>query len=159
MKISNLREIHILTTHLLVDIVQIDHPNTMIAWPLSTLWHEYEYPFSVRKLEHRDRYFVFLPPGGKFPDDSGITSRELGWDGQFFTSVPSWLLAWSNPAIIIYPCFLGTFIPRWSYSVSVNCGGSGGGPMITEDIGNMTVALGREATLKCVVTHLSDYKV
>ena len=31
--------------------------------------------------------------------------------------------------------------------------------MITEDIGNMTVALGREATLKCVVTHLSDYKV
>ena len=40
--------------------------------------------------------------------------------------------------------------------ISVNCGG---GPMITEDIGNMTVALGREATLKCVVTHLSDYKV
>ena len=33
------------------------------------------------------------------------------------------------------------------------------GPMITEDIGNSTVALGREATLKCVVTHLSDYKV
>ena len=31
--------------------------------------------------------------------------------------------------------------------------------MITEDIGNSTVALGREATLKCVVTHLSDYKV
>lgn len=45
---------------------------------------------------------------------------------------------------------------------NVNCGesaGGGGGPMITEDIGNMTVALGREATLKCVVTHLSDYKV
>ena len=40
---------------------------------------------------------------------------------------------------------------------AVNCGG--GGPMITEEIGNMTVALGREATLKCVVTHLSDYKV
>ena len=75
----------------------------MIAWPLSTVWHEYEYLFSVRKQEHRDRYFVILPPGGKFPDDSGITSRELGWDGQFFTSVPSWLLAWSNPAIIIYP--------------------------------------------------------
>ena len=32
-------------------------------------------------------------------------------------------------------------------------------PMITEDIGNTTVALGREATLKCVVTHLLDYKV
>ena len=31
--------------------------------------------------------------------------------------------------------------------------------MITEDIGNSTVALGREASLKCVVTHLSDYKV
>ena len=35
----------------------------------------------------------------------------------------------------------------------------GGGPSITEDIGNITVALGREATLKCVVTQLSDYKV
>ena len=35
----------------------------------------------------------------------------------------------------------------------------GGGPSITENIGNMTVALGREATLKCVVTQLSDYKV
>ena len=33
------------------------------------------------------------------------------------------------------------------------------GPLITEDIGNLTVALGREATLKCVVTQLSDYKV
>merc|ERR1719461_687428 len=35
----------------------------------------------------------------------------------------------------------------------------GGGPDITENIGNLTVALGREATLKCVVTQLSDYKV
>lgn len=43
--------------------------------------------------------------------------------------------------------------------VSVNCGAGAGGPLITEDIGNMTVALGREATLKCVVTGLSDYKV
>ena len=43
--------------------------------------------------------------------------------------------------------------------VSVNCGAGAGGPLITEDIGNMTVALGREATLKCVVTQLSDYKV
>ena len=42
---------------------------------------------------------------------------------------------------------------------SVNCGAGAGGPLITEDIGNMTVALGREATLKCVVTGLSDYKV
>ena len=40
----------------------------------------------------------------------------------------------------------------------VNCG-TGPGPMITEDIGNTTVALGREATLRCVVTHLLDYKV
>ena len=43
--------------------------------------------------------------------------------------------------------------------VSVNCGAGAGVPLITEDIGNMTVALGREATLKCVVTQLSDYKV
>jgi len=42
---------------------------------------------------------------------------------------------------------------------NVNCGAGAGGPNITEDIGNMTVALGREATLKCVVTGLSDYKV
>merc|ERR1719461_163501 len=35
----------------------------------------------------------------------------------------------------------------------------GGGPDITENIGNITTALGREATLKCVVTELSDYKV
>ena len=51
---------------------------------------------------------------------------------------------------------------HYIYLIPVNCGesaGGGGGPMITEDIGNMTVALGREATLKCVVTHLSDYKV
>ena len=38
----------------------------------------------------------------------------------------------------------------------VNCGA---GPSITEDIGNITIALGREASLKCVVTHLLDYKV
>jgi len=46
---------------------------------------------------------------------------------------------------------------------NVNCGaggtGSGPGPRITDDIGNSTVALGRDATLKCVVTHLLDYKV
>ena len=41
--------------------------------------------------------------------------------------------------------------------ISVEC--SAPGPLITEDIGNLTVALGREATLKCVVTQLSDYKV
>jgi hypothetical protein len=35
----------------------------------------------------------------------------------------------------------------------------GAGPSITEDIGNTTVALGREASLRCVVTHLLDYKV
>jgi len=39
---------------------------------------------------------------------------------------------------------------------NVNCGA---GPQITEAIGNTTVALGREASLKCVVTHLLDYKV
>jgi len=39
---------------------------------------------------------------------------------------------------------------------NVNCGA---GPSITEDIGNTTVALGREASLRCVVTHLLDYKV
>jgi len=39
---------------------------------------------------------------------------------------------------------------------NVNCGA---GPSITEDIGNITIALGREASLKCVVTHLLDYKV
>ena len=39
---------------------------------------------------------------------------------------------------------------------TVNCGA---GPQITEAIGNTTVALGREASLKCVVTHLLDYKV
>ena len=33
------------------------------------------------------------------------------------------------------------------------------GSSITEDIGNTTVALGREASLKCVVSNLLDYKV
>jgi len=67
-----------------------------------------------------------------------------------FLNFPSWRCsAECGPMVILALVLL-------LHPANVNCGG---GPMITEDIGNMTVALGREATLKCVVTHLSDYKV
>ena len=35
----------------------------------------------------------------------------------------------------------------------------GGRPEIVEEVQNITVALGRDATLKCYVKHLADYKV
>jgi len=56
---------------------------------------------------------------------------------------------WSQPILAVAALL-------WAAPTNVVCNP---GPMITEDIGNSTVALGREATLKCVVTHLSDYKV